>query len=130
MKITDEAVEAADLVKAARGSDKALIAGVDVFDIYRGAGIEAGRKSIAIEITVSANVILGSSIKPLVSQTVSPVIAKRFARRCSRPWEQTPVTQPSVRSLANFPTTGHLRPVGARDHTGNERRVLANWRSR
>ncbi|MGX1308347.1 phenylalanyl-tRNA synthetase beta chain [Amorphus suaedae] len=50
--VVDEAVEAADLVKAARGSDKTLIAGVDVFDIYRGAGIEAGRKSIAIEITL------------------------------------------------------------------------------
>jgi len=50
--VVDEAVEAADLVKAARGSDKALISGVDVFDVYRGTGIEPGRKSIAIEITL------------------------------------------------------------------------------
>lgn len=50
--VVDEAVEAADLVKAARGSDKTLISGVDVFDVYRGTGIEAGKKSVAIEITL------------------------------------------------------------------------------
>jgi phenylalanyl-tRNA synthetase beta chain len=50
--VVDEAVEGADLVKAARGADRALIAGVDVFDVYRGTGIEAGKKSVAIEITL------------------------------------------------------------------------------
>jgi phenylalanyl-tRNA synthetase beta chain len=50
--VVDEAVTADKLMKAARGADKALIADVTLFDVYRGAGIEAGRKSIAIDVTL------------------------------------------------------------------------------
>ncbi|WP_018699056.1 phenylalanine--tRNA ligase subunit beta [Amorphus coralli] len=50
--VVDEAIEAADLLRAARGAEKTLIAGVDVFDVYRGTGIEPGKKSVAIEVTL------------------------------------------------------------------------------
>jgi phenylalanyl-tRNA synthetase beta chain len=50
--VVDEAVAAADLVRAAAGADKALIADVSLFDIYRGAGVPEGKKSLAIEVTV------------------------------------------------------------------------------
>jgi phenylalanyl-tRNA synthetase beta chain len=41
-----------DLVRAVAGADKALIAGVSVFDVYRGAGVPEGMKSVALEVTV------------------------------------------------------------------------------
>ncbi|MES2907005.1 MAG: phenylalanine--tRNA ligase subunit beta [Pseudomonadota bacterium] len=48
----DEHVEAAEVLKAARGADKALITDVTVFDVYQGAGIPSGKKSLAIEVTL------------------------------------------------------------------------------
>ncbi|MEO0449981.1 MAG: phenylalanine--tRNA ligase subunit beta [Pseudomonadota bacterium] len=50
--VVSEDTEAAAIVKAAQGADKALIDAVDVFDIYQGQGIEPGHKSIAIEVTL------------------------------------------------------------------------------
>jgi phenylalanyl-tRNA synthetase beta chain len=45
-------VKAADLVRAAQAVDRKLITGVSVFDLYEGKGIEPGRKSIAIAVTL------------------------------------------------------------------------------
>jgi phenylalanyl-tRNA synthetase beta chain len=50
--VVDEGVPADKLVRAARGADKTLIGDVRVFDIYRGKGIEDGKKSIAIAVTL------------------------------------------------------------------------------
>ncbi|MBI1251871.1 MAG: phenylalanine--tRNA ligase subunit beta [Alphaproteobacteria bacterium] len=50
--IVDDRVAAADLVRAALGADKALIADVTLFDVYRGAGVGEGKKSLAIEVTL------------------------------------------------------------------------------
>ena len=47
--VVDDAVEADKLVKAAKGADKALIADVGVFDLYK---LEGGKKSLAIEVTL------------------------------------------------------------------------------
>ncbi len=45
-------VKAGDIVRAARGADKALIADVSVFDVFTGVSLGDGRKSIAVEITL------------------------------------------------------------------------------
>ncbi|MEE8272274.1 MAG: phenylalanine--tRNA ligase subunit beta, partial [Alphaproteobacteria bacterium] len=50
--VVDSAVTADKVVRAARGSDKTLIAGVEVFDLYEGEGIGDGMKSIAIAVTL------------------------------------------------------------------------------
>lgn len=50
--VVADAVKAADLIKAVSGADKKLIAGVQVFDIYAGKGIEPGKKSVALEVTL------------------------------------------------------------------------------
>ncbi len=50
--VVDEAVAAGDVVRAALGADRALIAGVRVFDVYQGPGVPEGKKSVAIEVTV------------------------------------------------------------------------------
>ena len=47
--VVDDAVEADKLVKAAKSADKALIADVSVFDIYK---LEGGKTSLAIEVTL------------------------------------------------------------------------------
>jgi phenylalanyl-tRNA synthetase beta chain len=45
-------VKAADIVRAAQTVDRKLITGVTVFDVYEGKGIEPGKKSIAIAVTM------------------------------------------------------------------------------
>jgi phenylalanyl-tRNA synthetase beta chain len=50
--VVDRAVKAADIVRAAQSIDKKLITNVGVFDVYEGPGIEAGKKSIAIAVTI------------------------------------------------------------------------------
>jgi len=50
--IVDRAIKAADLVRTAQGVDKKLISAVTVFDVYEGKGIDDGRKSIAIAVTL------------------------------------------------------------------------------
>ncbi len=50
--IVDRSVRAGDIVRAAQGVDKKLIADVGVFDVYEGKGIEDGKKSIAIAVTI------------------------------------------------------------------------------
>jgi phenylalanyl-tRNA synthetase beta chain len=45
-------VAAGDIVRAAQGAERQLIVGVDVFDIYEGAGINPDKKSVAIAVTL------------------------------------------------------------------------------
>ena len=46
------AVTADALVRAVRSADKAAIVGARVFDVFTGAGVEEGRKSVAVEVTL------------------------------------------------------------------------------
>ncbi|HRE44465.1 MAG TPA: phenylalanine--tRNA ligase subunit beta, partial [Terricaulis sp.] len=50
--IVDDATPAADVVRAAFGADKQLISDVALFDVYRGERMAAGKKSLAIEVTL------------------------------------------------------------------------------
>ncbi len=50
--VVERNVKAADIVRAAQAVDRKLIAGVSVFDVYEGPGIEPGKKSIAIAVTM------------------------------------------------------------------------------
>ena len=50
--LVDADVEAEKLVRAARNSDKALITGARVFDVYAGKGVPEGKKSLAIAVTL------------------------------------------------------------------------------
>ncbi|HEX8400946.1 MAG TPA: phenylalanine--tRNA ligase subunit beta [Allosphingosinicella sp.] len=40
------------LLRAVRGADKATISGVTLFDVFTGAGVPEGRKSLAVEVTL------------------------------------------------------------------------------
>jgi phenylalanyl-tRNA synthetase beta chain len=50
--VVDRTARAADIVRAAQNVDRKLIAAVTVFDVYEGSGIEAGKKSVAIAVTI------------------------------------------------------------------------------
>ena len=48
--VVDEGVGAQDVIRAVKGAGKKLIEAVLLFDVYRGEGIEAGKKSLAIAV--------------------------------------------------------------------------------
>ena len=50
--IVDDNVAASDVLRAARSADRDLIVDARLFDIYTGKGIEAGQKSLAIEVVL------------------------------------------------------------------------------
>jgi len=72
--VVDRKVEAAKLVKAAQGADKALISSVSVFDVFEGAALGADKKSIAIEVT------LRPTQKTLTDEEIEAVAAKIVAQ--------------------------------------------------
>ena len=71
-------VAAGDIVKAAQGAERQLIAGVDVFDVYEGPGIEADKKSVAIAVT------LQPTEKTLTDAEIDAVSAKIVAEVARR----------------------------------------------
>lgn len=50
--LADAGVEADSFVKAIKSVDRNLIGNVEIFDIYAGKGIEPGKKSVAISVTI------------------------------------------------------------------------------
>lgn len=48
--VVDKTVEAGAIVRAATGADRKLIAAVNVFDVFEGASLGEGKKSVAIEV--------------------------------------------------------------------------------
>ena len=50
--VVEESKATGDLARAVTGADKALIAEVRVFDVYRGTGVPEGMKSVALEVVV------------------------------------------------------------------------------
>ncbi len=50
--VMEEGKATGDLVRAVAGADKALIVEVRVFDVYRGAGVAEGMKSVALEVVI------------------------------------------------------------------------------
>jgi len=60
-------------VRAAQGVDKQLITAVTVFDVYEGKGIDDGKKSVAIAVTIQPRE------KTLTDQEIDAVAAKIVA---------------------------------------------------
>ena len=50
--IVDKHVDAAEVLKAVRNSDSNLIENVELFDVYEGTGVEMGKKSLGIVVTL------------------------------------------------------------------------------
>ncbi len=73
--VVEQSVKAADLVRAALGVDRKLITGVTVFDVYEGKGIEPGKKSIAIAVTIQPRdkTMIDAEIEALAAKIVGEV---------------------------------------------------------
>jgi phenylalanyl-tRNA synthetase beta chain len=71
--IVDRGIKAGDIVRTALAADKKLITGVNVFDVYEGKGIEDGKKSIAIAVTIQPRE------KTLTDQEIDAVAGKIVA---------------------------------------------------
>jgi phenylalanyl-tRNA synthetase beta chain len=50
--VVDRTVEAQSLMKAAAAADRKLVTDVRVFDVFEGASLGEGRKSVAIEVSI------------------------------------------------------------------------------
>ena len=71
--IVDRAVKAGDILRAAQGVDRKLISGVTVFDVYEGKGIDDGKKSVAIAVTIQPR------DKTMTDQEIDAVAARIVA---------------------------------------------------
>jgi phenylalanyl-tRNA synthetase beta chain len=73
--VVERNVKAADIVRAAVGVDRKLIVGVTVFDVYEGTGIEPGKKSIAIAVTLQPRerTMTDAEIEALAAKIVAEV---------------------------------------------------------
>ena len=71
--VVDTHVAAGQIVRAAQGADKKLIAEVSVFDVFAGAAIGEGRKSVAITVR------LEPSERTLTDAEIDAVAAKIVA---------------------------------------------------
>jgi phenylalanyl-tRNA synthetase beta chain len=76
--LVDRGVKAADIVRAALSADRKLIEAVSVFDLYEGEGIEAGKKSIAIAVTLQPRE------KTMTDEEIEAVAAKIVAEVAKR----------------------------------------------
>jgi len=76
--VVDRAVKAADILRVAQGVDRKLIAGVAVFDVYEGKGIEPGKKSIAIAVTIQPRekTMTDEAIETMAGKIVAEVTKK------------------------------------------------------
>ncbi|MBM3527490.1 MAG: phenylalanine--tRNA ligase subunit beta [Alphaproteobacteria bacterium] len=76
--VVDGAAKAGEIVRTAQAVDRKLIAGVTVFDVYEGTGIEPGKKSVAIAVTIQPRE------KTLTEQEIDALGAKIVAEVAKR----------------------------------------------
>jgi phenylalanyl-tRNA synthetase beta chain len=74
-------VAAGEVVKAAQGAERKLIAGIDVFDIYEGVGIPEGSKSVAIAVRLQPveRTLTDAEIEAVTARIVAEVGRKTGA---------------------------------------------------
>jgi phenylalanyl-tRNA synthetase beta chain len=73
--LVDRTVKAADILRATQSADRKLISKVTVFDVYEGEGIEPGKKSIAISVTLQPReqTMTDQEIEAVASKIVAEV---------------------------------------------------------
>ena len=73
---------AEDLLRAVRGGDKAAVADARLFDVFTGAGVAEGEKSLAIEVTLQP---VEKSFTDAELQAISDRIVASAAKLGARP---------------------------------------------
>ena len=79
--VVAESAAAGDMLKAALSADRALIVAADVFDVYRGAGVPEGSKSVAIAVTLQPRerTLTDAEIEAVIAKVVAEVSRKTGA---------------------------------------------------
>jgi phenylalanyl-tRNA synthetase beta chain len=79
--VVDRTVLAGDIVRAAQAADRKLVTRVTVFDVYEGPGIDPGRKSIAIAVTLQPRdkTLTDQEIEAVTGRVVAEVARKTGA---------------------------------------------------
>jgi phenylalanyl-tRNA synthetase beta chain len=79
--VVGERTNAIDIVRAAEGAERSLVASVGVFDVYRGEGLPEGAKSVAIHVTLQPRerTLTEAEIEAAVARIVSEVSRKTGA---------------------------------------------------
>jgi phenylalanyl-tRNA synthetase beta chain len=76
--VVDEGVEADQVRRAANAAEKQLISDVSVFDVYRGAELGEGRKSVAIQVTLQPReATLTDQELEAIAQRITAGVAKQ-----------------------------------------------------
>ncbi len=73
--VVDDGVQAADIMRAISSADKALVQAVSVFDVFVGDSLGAGKKSVALSMTLQAmdRTLKDDEIEAVVSKAVAAV---------------------------------------------------------
>ncbi len=76
--LVDESVEAESLLRAVISADKKLISGADIFDIYTGKGVEPGKKSVALNVTLQPQdqTLTDAEIEAIATKIIENVVNK------------------------------------------------------
>ncbi|MDH7797899.1 MULTISPECIES: phenylalanine--tRNA ligase subunit beta [unclassified Beijerinckia] len=79
--IVDRNVKSADILRAVQAAEKVLISGLNVFDIYEGAGIPEGRKSVGVTVTLQPRekTLTDAEIEEVAGRIVAEVAKKTGA---------------------------------------------------
>ena len=79
--VVDQKVEAETLLRLARSADKALVENVSIFDVYAGKGIEPGKVSIGLAVTLQPRekTLTDTEIEAFSTKLVSEIAAKTGA---------------------------------------------------
>ncbi|HYY85228.1 MAG TPA: phenylalanine--tRNA ligase subunit beta, partial [Beijerinckiaceae bacterium] len=74
-------VAAGDIVRAAQAAERQLVTGVEVFDVYEGAGIDPAKKSVAIAVTLqpTQKTLTEAEIEAVSAKIVAEVAKKTGA---------------------------------------------------
>ncbi|KAA2237345.1 phenylalanine--tRNA ligase subunit beta [Salinarimonas soli] len=79
--VVDRAVQAGDILRAAQGADRTLVTGVELFDVYEGANVAEGKKSVAIAVTLqpTERTLTDAEIEAASAKIVAEVAKKTGA---------------------------------------------------
>jgi phenylalanyl-tRNA synthetase beta chain len=79
--VVDCAVKAADIANAVQFADRLLVTNVNAFDVYEGAGIPEGRKSVAVAVTLQPRdrTLTEAEIAAVAARIVAEVAKKTGA---------------------------------------------------
>jgi phenylalanyl-tRNA synthetase beta chain len=75
--LVDDKIESDAIIKAARSPDK-MIETIEVFDIYKGKGVEPGKKSVAINVIIQPKdkTLSDAEIEAIAKKIVEAVTSK------------------------------------------------------